>query len=100
MKCGSWTNSIENRPNPHHEDHRDVVKDVYCAEVKGIPGLCAYGETVPEAVEQLEIVKKSAFELMLKQGKNIPLPTIHLEIPVDIYEQMTNKVEIAQFVVV
>lgn len=73
---------------------------VYCAEIKPIPGLCAYGESVQEAVEQLEIVKKTAFELMLEQGKEIPMPTIHLEIPIDMYEKMANKEEMAQFVVV
>lgn len=79
---------------------KSMPDGVYCAEIKGVSGLCAYGDTIPEAVEQLEIVKMSAFELMLKQGKDIPLPTIHLEIPVDIYEQMANKGEMAQFVVV
>lgn len=73
---------------------------MYCAEIKAISGLCAYGESAREAVEQLEIVKKTAFELMLEQGKDIPIPTIRLEIPIDLYEKMANKEEMAQFVVV
>ena len=64
---------------------------MYCAEIKAVPGLCAYGESVREAVEQLEIVKKTAFELMLAQGKKIPMPTIRPKTPIDMYEKWRTK---------
>jgi predicted RNase H-like HicB family nuclease len=72
---------------------------MFCAEIKEIPGLCAYGKSMVEALEEIEAVKTTAFELMLKQGKDIPLPTVHLEIPVDAFEQLPNREQIEQFVV-
>lgn len=78
---------------------KSMPDGVYCAEIKEIPGLCAYGASMAEALEELEIVKATAFELMLKQEKDIPLPKIHLEIPVDRFDQLPNKELIEQFVV-
>jgi len=52
-----------------------------------------------EALEEIEQVKTTAFELMLKQGKDIPLPTVHLAIPVDMFEQLPNRKQIEQFVI-
>jgi predicted RNase H-like HicB family nuclease len=72
---------------------------IYCAEIKAIPGLCAYGSSIIEAIDELKIVKHSAFELMLRQGKEIPVPTVHLEIPIDDFEQLPNKEQIDKFVV-
>jgi predicted RNase H-like HicB family nuclease len=72
---------------------------MFCAEMKDIPGLCAYGASMVEALEEIEQVKTTAFELMLKQGKDIPLPTVHLAIPVDMFEQLPNREQIEQFVV-
>ena len=73
---------------------------MYCAEIKTIPGLCAYGTSMITAIEELEVVKYTAFELMLQQDKEIPLPTVHLEIPVDTFEQLPNKEAIEPFVMV
>lgn len=67
-----------------------LPEGIFCAEIKEIPGLCAYGATMIEALEEIEYVKAAAFELMLKQGKDIPLPTVRLEIPVDLFEQLSN----------
>ncbi len=72
---------------------------MFCAEIKIVPGLCAYGTTMIEALEELNIVKTTAFELMLQQGKEIPLPTVLLEIPVDEFQQLSNRAHIEQFVV-
>lgn len=72
---------------------------MFCAEIKEVPGLCAYGASMLEALEEIEYVKTTAFELMLKQGKDIPLPTVHLKIPVDLFEQLPNREHIQQFMV-
>jgi predicted RNase H-like HicB family nuclease len=72
----------------------------YCAEIKQITGLCAYGATMSEALEELEGVKTAAFTLMLEQGKTIPVPTVHLEIPMDAFEQLPQREQIEQFMVV
>jgi predicted RNase H-like HicB family nuclease len=72
----------------------------FCAEIKLIPGLCAYGATRSAALEELEGVKMAAFALMLKQGKTIPLPTVHLEIPIDAFEHLPQREQIEQFVVI
>lgn len=60
---------------------------VYCAEIEAIDGLCAYGKTPQEALEQLQEVKEAAFELMLSQGKEPPTPVVHLDIPVTEFEK-------------
>ncbi len=72
---------------------------MFSAEMKDIPGLCAYGASMVEALEEIEMVKATAFELMLEQGKEIPLPKVHLEMPIDAFEQLSNKEQIEQFVV-
>lgn len=46
----------------------------FIAQIPLIDGLIAEGETSQEALSNLEIVKRLAFELMLKQGKEIPEP--------------------------
>jgi predicted RNase H-like HicB family nuclease len=46
----------------------------FIAQIPLIDGLIAEGETSQEALSNLEIVKRLAFELMLKQGKAIPEP--------------------------
>ena len=78
---------------------KSMPDGMYCAEIKEIPGLCAYGTSMVAALEEIEAVKATAFELMLKQGKEIPLPKIHLEIPIDTFEQLPNREQIEPFVV-
>jgi predicted RNase H-like HicB family nuclease len=46
----------------------------YIAQIPLIDGLMAEGKTAQEALANLETVKRLAFELMLKQGKEIPEP--------------------------
>jgi predicted RNase H-like HicB family nuclease len=46
----------------------------FMAQIPLIDGLIAEGENSQEALSNLEIVKRLAFELMLKQGKKIPEP--------------------------
>ena len=71
----------------------------YCAQIPTIPGLCAYGKTIPQALEELEMVKQTAFELMLSQNKEIPLPKIRLEIPLDAFQKLPNRKDMEQFVI-
>jgi predicted RNase H-like HicB family nuclease len=55
---------------------------MYCAELENFEGLCAYGKTAQEALQQLDGVKEAAFELLVSQGKEPPVPKVRLEIPV------------------
>ena len=54
------------------ESGSDEVR--YLARISLISGLMAEGTTAEEALANLESVKRLAFELMLKQGKEIPEP--------------------------
>ena len=49
-------------------------KPCYFARIPLIDGLMSEGSSPEEALHNLEKVKKMAFELLLKQGKNIPEP--------------------------
>ena len=71
-----------------------------CADIKEIPGLCAYGKTIKDAIEELEIVKSAAFELMISQKKEIPVPKIKLEIPYDSFEKFPFAGQLSQYVVI
>jgi predicted RNase H-like HicB family nuclease len=51
----------------------------YLAQIPLIEGLIAEGTTPQEALANLEAVKRLAFELMLKQGKEIPEPVFENE---------------------
>lgn len=51
----------------------------YIAQIPLIDGLMAEGETPQEALANLENVKRLAFDLMLKQGKEIPEPVFATE---------------------
>ena len=78
---------------------RIMPDGMHRAEIRTVPGLCAYGTSAAEAIEELEDVREAAFEMMLRQGKEIPLPRVFLEIPIDAFERLPNKEEIAEFVV-
>jgi predicted RNase H-like HicB family nuclease len=52
----------------------------YLAQIPLLDGLMAEGETPQAALANLENVKRLAFELMLKQGKEIPEPAFESEI--------------------
>jgi len=78
---------------------RVMPDGMYSAEIRSVPGLCAYGTSATETLEELEGIREAAFKLMLRQGKEIPPPTVCLEIPTDAFERLPNKEYIAQFVV-
>ena len=74
--------------------------NMFCAEIKEIPGLCAYGSNPVEAIEELELVKEAAFKLMKQQNKEIPLPTMRFEIPISKFESLPYKDELQTYLVV
>ncbi len=51
----------------------------FIAQIHLVDGLIAEGKTPQEALDNLESVKRLAFELMLKQGKSIPEPEFETE---------------------
>lgn len=71
--------------------------DGYSAEISEIPGLCAYGSTEIEALIELENVKHAAFELMLEQKKQIPLPIRRFAIPVEELKSMPYREELEKY---
>ncbi|MCL5990696.1 MAG: type II toxin-antitoxin system HicB family antitoxin [Bacteroidetes bacterium] len=80
-------------------DIKFMADGIFCAEIKEVPGLSAYGKTMKEALDELEKVKKVSFEMMISQNKEIPLPIIKLEIPVQKFEQLKNKRQLQSYVV-
>ena len=71
---------------------------VYCAEMPLLKGCAAYGKTADEALYELEGVKETVLEILLEKGKPIPEPTVHLEIPISVFEQLARKEELAAYV--
>ena len=71
---------------------------MYCAEVDEVKGLCAYGNTPVEALNELEGVKEAAFGLMLSQGQAPPVPKVKLEIPENVFRRISNKRVLKQYV--
>ncbi|OGU14454.1 MAG: hypothetical protein A2X61_14350 [Ignavibacteria bacterium GWB2_35_12] len=78
---------------------RFMPDGIYCAEIKDIPGLAAYGNSMKKALDELEKVKRVAFEIMLSQNKEIPLPKVKLEIPIHSFEKLSNKKLLQDFVI-
>ena len=74
--------------------------DTYTAEIPDIIGLCAYGSTEIEALQELENVKRAAFELMIQQNKQIPLPKRKFEIPIDELNRLPFREELERFAIV
>lgn len=70
----------------------------YCAEISNLYGCLGDGETVEEALKNLEDVKYTTIEILLEKEKPIPEPTIHLEIPFSIFKSLKGKREIEEFV--
>jgi predicted RNase H-like HicB family nuclease len=71
--------------------------DGYSAEISEIPGLCAYGTTEIEFLIELDNVKRTAFELMLEQNKQIPLPIRKFAIPVEELKSMPCREELEKY---
>ena len=61
-------------------------------------GLCAYGKSSAEALEQLDEVKETAFELMLSQGEEPPQPKVRLEIPENVFRKIPGRKILKQYV--
>ena len=94
-------NGIKNYMKLNYPVEIKVMPDgVFRAEIKEVSGLCAYGNTMSEALNELENVKSAAFELMLKQKKTIPLPKIKIEIPVLDFEKLKYKDKLREWIVV
>ena len=71
---------------------------MYCAAIPLIKGCKGYASDVNAAVEELQGVKESLFELMLKQNKTIPEPIVHLEIPVREFERLPSRKRLDRFI--
>ena len=77
---------------------RKMPDGMYCAEIPLLKGCAAYGETADEALNELEGVRETVLEILLEKGKPIPEPTVHLEIPVGVFEQLEKKEELAAYI--
>ena len=77
---------------------RKMPDGMYCAEIPLLKGCVAYGKTADEALYELEGVKQTVLEILLEKGKPIPEPTVHLEIPVGVFEQLEVKEELAVYI--
>lgn len=77
---------------------RKMPDGAYCAEIPLLKGCAAYGKTADEALYELEGVKETILEILLEKGKPVPEPTIRLEIPVGVFEQLEIKKELAAYV--
>jgi predicted RNase H-like HicB family nuclease len=71
---------------------------VYCASIPLLKGCKAYGETQTKALEELQGVKETLLEMMLSQRKEIPEPTIRLEIPTSQFSRIRNKKQLRRFI--
>ena len=96
---GKMKNVVSYMKLNYNTEIKCMPDGMFCAEIKEIPGLCAYADSMKDALDELEFVKKDAFELMLSQYKNIPLPLIRLEIPINSYEKLSNKEQLMEFIV-
>ena len=54
-------------------------EQLFLAQIPLIDGIMAEGKTSQEALANLEKVKHLAFELLLKQGKEIPEPAFEAD---------------------
>ncbi|WP_196246264.1 type II toxin-antitoxin system HicB family antitoxin [Lacticaseibacillus zhaodongensis] len=55
----------------------DDEYNVYFAMIPDLPGLKVYGETIAEALDELDDAKQSWISLNLDQGHDVPLPTMN-----------------------
>ena len=77
---------------------RKMQYGAYCAEIPLLKGCAAYGKTTDEALYELEGVKEIVLEILLEKGKPISEPTVRLEIPVGMFEQLERKAELAAYI--
>jgi predicted RNase H-like HicB family nuclease len=79
--------------------HIERMEDgIYCASIAQLKGCKGYGNSAQKAVEELQGVKGALIELMLEQGKQIPEPLVHLEIPVSKFSKIPNRNKLKQFI--
>ncbi len=71
---------------------------IYCASIPLLKGCRGYGETQIQALEELQGVKETLIEMMLSQHKEIPEPTVRLEIPASKFSRMRDKKNLRQFI--
>lgn len=71
---------------------------IYRASIPLLRGCKAYGETETQALEELKGVKETLLEMMLRQRKPIPEPTIRLEIPASQFSRIRNKKQLRRFI--
>ena len=77
---------------------RKMPDGAYCAQIPLLKGCAAYGKTAGEALCELEGVKETVLEILLEKGKPIPEPTVRLEIPISVFEQLARKEELAAYI--
>lgn len=77
---------------------RRMPDGMYCAEILPLKGCAAYGKTADEALYELEGVKETVLEIFLEKGKPIPEPTVRLEIPTGVFEQLAIREELVAYV--
>ncbi len=75
------------------------MKDgMFCASIPLLKGCKGYASTVVNAIEELQGVKETLLDLMSEQKKNIPEPTVHLEIPVTEFQRLPSRKQLDVFV--
>ncbi|MDI6780704.1 MAG: type II toxin-antitoxin system HicB family antitoxin [bacterium] len=72
----------------------------YCAEIPELCGCLGDGETIEEALKNLEDVKWTTIELLLEKKKPVPEPIIHLKIPYSAFSVLKEKEQIERFITV
>jgi predicted RNase H-like HicB family nuclease len=70
----------------------------YCASIPLLKGCKGYAATPAEAIEELNGVKEALIELMIEEDKQIPEPSVKLEIPVSRFARMKNRKALKRFV--
>ncbi len=77
---------------------RKLPDGIYCAEIPLLKGCAAYGTTADAALDELEGVKETILEILWEKGKPIPEPTVRLEIPLSVFEQLEMRKELATYI--
>lgn len=70
----------------------------YYAGIPELYGCLGDGETIEEALKNLEDVKYTTIEMFLEKERVIPEPIVRLELPWSIFESLKQKEEIERFV--
>ncbi|MBW1940147.1 MAG: type II toxin-antitoxin system HicB family antitoxin [Deltaproteobacteria bacterium] len=76
----------------------EKVDEGYCAFIPILKGCKAFGQTADEAVKELEAVKEGFFEIFIETGKVIPEPVVHIDIPHDVFVNLSCKEELEPYI--